>query len=123
MSCRTRRFQAWNLRVRQLISDYRSKARDGAYWGIATSIAKLATPGALVVPLGVTQSLANVRTRLNQFSEAEQCSLINWGYAVCDASMRRSGGFTNVQAAAWPYPEYALDRGISEKVKVETGVK
>ena len=115
--------QAWSLRLRQLISDYRSNVHDGAYWGISTNMAKFETPGALVVPPEVTQALASIRTRLNQFSEAEQCSLINWGYAICDASMRRSGGFTNAPAPAWPYPEYALDRGVSEKVKVETGVK
>jgi NTE family protein len=59
--------QAWSLRLRQLMSEYRSKAHDGAYWGIGTSMAKFATPGALVVPLEVTEALANVRTRLNQF--------------------------------------------------------
>ena len=31
--------------------------------------------------------LARIRTRLNPFTEAEQESLINWGYAICDAAM------------------------------------
>lgn len=115
--------QAWSLRVRELIGSFRTKARAGEYWGIATNISRFGAPGALAVPATVTQQLANVRTRLNQFSEAEQCSLVNWGYAICDASMRQSGGFVDAPAPEWPYPEYALDRGISRKVRVETGVK
>jgi NTE family protein len=115
--------QAWSLRLRALIADYRTKARDGAYWGIGTDILKFEVAGALPVAPKVAEELANVRTRLNSFSEAEQCSLINWGYAICDASIRRSGGHESAPAPAWPYPEYALDRGVSEKVKVETAVK
>ena len=40
-----------------------------------------------------------MRTRLNKFNEREQCELINWGYAICDAAIRRY-----VDAAAGPPP-------------------
>lgn len=74
--------QAWSLSVRDLIGKYRRQQRDGAYWGIATDLTKFAVPGALDVQPDVPERLANVRTRLNAFSEAEQCSLVNWGYRV-----------------------------------------
>ncbi len=115
--------QAWSLRVRELMTSYGAKGRDGAYWGIGTEIGKFKTLGALVVPSQVTQQLANVRTRLNEFSDAEQCSLINWGYAICDASVRRLQPYSGAAAPVWPYPEYSLDRGLAAKVKVEKRVK
>ena len=46
-------------------------------------------------------ALAWIRTRLNSFSEAEQSQLINWGYILCDASMRR---FVLPQSAAVSQP-------------------
>ncbi len=112
--------QAWSLRVRQLIRDYKT-SHDGAYWGISTPIARFGTPGALGVPPDVTETLAQVRTRLNRFTEAEQCSLVNWGYAICDASVRKMLG--EASAAAWPYPEFALDRGVPPGVEVEPHVE
>jgi len=115
--------QAWSLRLRELIGSYRTKAREGAYWGIGTSIASFQTPGALAVAPEVARQLANVRTRLNRFSDAEQCTLINWGYAICDASVRRHPSFARAPAPAWPYPEYALDRGLSGSVRIESGVR
>jgi NTE family protein len=32
--------------------------------------------------------LADIRTRLNPFTNQEQEQLINWGYALCDAGVR-----------------------------------
>jgi NTE family protein len=115
--------QAWSLRVRDLIGKFRMQLRDGAYWGIATDITRFALGDALPVQPGVAERLANVRTRLDAFSDAEQCSLVNWGYAVCDASVRRSNGLADAPKPAWPYPEYALERGVSGEVKVDDSVK
>lgn len=33
--------------------------------------------------------LARKRTRLNEFSEKEQCQLFNWRYALCDSAIRK----------------------------------
>jgi len=101
--------QAWALRTKLLIQLYQAGERDGAYWGIGTPIARYQVPGALVVPPEVTERLAKVRTRLNPFTEAEQCCLINWGYAICDAALRKYTPPTSGVPPAWPYPAYALD--------------
>ena len=47
-------------------------------------------PGRLRVPPEVTRRLAHVRTRLDRFDEREQCTLNNWGYAVCDAATEKA---------------------------------
>ena len=54
--------------------------------------------------------MKDVRTRLNAFSDEEQGQLINWGYAVTDAAMRKfviQGGDKPTQ---WPVDKYRLDR-------------
>jgi NTE family protein len=51
-----------------------------------------------------------MRTRLNPFSEREQGELINWGYAVCDAAIRRHVLADAVPPLQWPIPAFALDR-------------
>jgi NTE family protein len=71
--------QAWSLRTNVLVRMYKGKERDGAYWGIGTPISRYKVPDALPVPAEVTEALARVRTRLNPFTEPEQCSLVNWG--------------------------------------------
>jgi len=74
---------------RALIWDLQQPGRGGAYWGVMTPIARYQLPDAMPCAPEVTKELAGMRTRLNSFSESEQCRLINWGYAVCDAAMRR----------------------------------
>jgi NTE family protein len=106
--------QSRGLRKRALISDYVAGAREGTYWGIMTRIAKYGPPaGSLAVAPQKTDELAGIRTRLNKFSEREQCELINWGYAVCDAAMRRDvlaklPAGTPIPPSAWPYPNFPL---------------
>ncbi|MBM3748657.1 MAG: patatin-like phospholipase family protein [Acidobacteria bacterium] len=106
--------QARALRKRALVADFLARERTGSYWGIATKIAKYELPDALPCAPQRAQALAQIRTRLNRFSEQEQCELINWGYALCDAAMRKHVlSPPDAQAAApraWPYPQYALDR-------------
>lgn len=100
--------QARALRKRAIIADYQQRIRGGAYWGIMTEIQGYSLPDALPVPAKVTKELASIRTRLNPFSDEEQCRLINCGYAVCDAAMRRHVIQEATLPPKWPYPAYAL---------------
>lgn len=81
--------QVRNLRKRQVISSYIQKEKGGAYWGIRTNIAdyKLADP--LPAPHAKTLELAMTPTRLAELPSRTQEQLINWGYAVCDAAIRK----------------------------------
>lgn len=102
--------QARDLRKQALLADLRTRVRKGAYWGIRTEIRAYGLGDAMAVPSAKTHALAEVRTRLNPFSEEEQGELINWGYAVCDAAMRRHVLTDVVPPPHWPMPAFALTR-------------
>lgn len=111
--------QARALRKRLLIGLLTRGERKGAYWGIMTEIRRYGLTDSLPVPEATTATLARVRTRLNPFTEAEQGSLINWGYAIADAAMRKWVEPTAPPPPGWPYQAYALDRPLDPGVKVE----
>lgn len=82
------------LRKRQLIADFKAGTRRGTYWGIATQIADYGLVARdrrppLLSDQPATALLARTRTRLDAFSPAEQARLIDWGYALSDAALRR----------------------------------
>jgi len=61
-------------------------------------------PDALSCPFPKTLALAQVSTRLAAMEPTLQERLINWGYAVCDAAMRRWVDPTAEKPAGFPYP-------------------
>lgn len=81
--------QVRSLRKRQVIDSFKAEARKGAYWGIRTDIARYGLPDALPCPYASTMELAGTPTRLKRLDDRLQERLINWGYAVCDAALRR----------------------------------
>jgi NTE family protein len=87
--------QVRSLRKRQVLDGYQlprdggNAWRDGTYWGIRTNIADYGLPEALRCPYEATMRIAAEPTRLAKMSAERQERLINWGYAVCDAAMRR----------------------------------
>lgn len=99
--------QVRSLRKRQLIQSYRDNLRKGAYWGIRTNIADYNLPGALPCPHDRTLKLAETPTRLQRMDNELQEKLINWGYAVCDAAMRKHVD-PNLSPGRFPYPNTAV---------------
>ena len=81
--------QVRSLRKRLLIKSYIQKEREGTYWGIRTDINDYGLSNSLSCPFTKTLKLANIPTRLKKLDDGDQQKLINWGYAVCDAAMRR----------------------------------
>lgn len=79
--------QALAMRKRVLIGEYRTGSLKGAYWAIDTPITAYKASSLPVSPQKI-QDLSTIRTRLDRFTEQEQCELINWGYAVSDAAVR-----------------------------------
>jgi NTE family protein len=111
--------QGLALRRGELVGRFRTGALDGAYVGIATPLRAGAPPGALPVPPEVVERLSRIRTRLDAFSEAEQCALVNWGYARCDASVRAYLWKDAEPPAGWPCPGHPLDGEVAARVRVE----
>ncbi len=96
--------QVRSLRVRQMIGMYEKKEREGAYWGIRTNIADYGLGNALACPIEKTGAIAAIATRLKKLNDTDQEHLVNWGYAVCDAAMRRYVDQSQPAPPAFPYP-------------------
>lgn len=84
-------------------------SRQGTYWSTSTAIENFHTEGQLLCEEKVTEELARLGTRLAAFTEAHQCQLINWGYALADAAIRRNHTFEqSPPPPKWPYKKYQL---------------
>jgi NTE family protein len=83
--------------------------RMGAYWGIDTDANKLNPPDALPYDPSANHKLAQVSTRLSDLGAQTSKQLVNWGYAICDRSIRFNyKGKISDSNPKWPYPEAAL---------------
>ncbi len=82
---------------------FRLTTRDGAYWGIRTDITHYELADALDCPIDKTTELASIQTRLKRLDSKTQECLINWGYAVCDAAMRKHVDTTLPIPTGFPY--------------------
>jgi NTE family protein len=100
--------QVRSLRKRQLIDSFTAKETDamhrkGAYWGIRTNIKDYKLDDPLDCPFERTLTLAETPTRLKRMNDDLQERLINWGYAVCDAALRKHVD-SDIKKGAFPYP-------------------
>lgn len=97
------------LRKRWLVAEFTAKRQRGAYWGIGTRMAAFA-PGAprMAVDSAASDALKQVPTRLAAFDDERQGQLINWGYALCDISLRANAGLAPPLPSGWPVPEWPL---------------
>jgi len=107
--------QVRSLRKRQILAGYQLPRddgdawRDGSYWGIRTNIAEYGLSDALDCPFEKTVALAGEPTRLAEIPRARRERLVNWGYAVCDAALRRwviDGPAS--PPPAFPYPKSGI---------------
>lgn len=96
--------QVRSLRKRQVIAAFKDGTRQGAYWGIRTNIADYQLATSFPCPFARTLELANIPTRLQRMEPGLQERLINWGYAVCDAALRRHVEPGLSKPASLPYP-------------------
>jgi NTE family protein len=96
--------QLATLRRRQVVQSLRLGLRSGTYWGVRTDISHYGLADALDCPVSKTTELADVPTRLKRLEDDLQERLVDWGYAVCDAAMRRHVlGAGTAPASQFPY--------------------
>ena len=118
--------QVRSLRKRQLIDSYkryteginegmdpqnklfRMTARCGTYWGIRSHIEDYLLPTALDCPKQKTQRLADIATRMSRVEPIVQEQLINWGYAICDAALRKHYDPGLTVPKDFPYPKVGV---------------
>lgn len=80
--------QALALRKRWLISSFTTRALEGTYWGTGSAAESYGYSGGYSKTLA-TQVIANIRTDLDTFSDAEAAVLENHGYLLADAALRK----------------------------------
>jgi NTE family protein len=97
------------LRKRELIENFTQGRERGAYWGIGTDIASYGLGDALARDSATTAALEAIPTRLAKMFPEQQGRLINWGYALADASLRARALVTLPPANALPMPQFSLD--------------
>jgi NTE family protein len=100
--------QVRSLRARQVVGAFEAGERRGTYWGIRTGIHEYGLADTLSCPLKKTLALAGTKTRLKRLDDSTQERLINWGYAICDAAMRRWVERAAAPPAGFPYPAASL---------------
>lgn len=100
--------QVGSLRKRWLVGSFQTNERAGAYWGIRTNIAEYNLPDAMDCPCDQTMPLAATPTRLKAMGNNLKQSLVNWGYAVCDAALRSHFDPKLAKPKGFPYPAAAF---------------
>jgi NTE family protein len=97
------------LRKRQSIDAFKAPGPpDGTYWGIRTHIADYDIEGVLPCPPDRVRRLAETPTRLGRLRLAHQRRLVNWGFAVSDAALRRYIVPHLEPPKRFPYPQEAI---------------
>ena len=58
----------------------------------------------------VTRKLRDIKTRLTAFFDEDKGKLINWGYALADAAVRKHQKdiLVKIRRPGWPFPKYSL---------------
>jgi NTE family protein len=96
------------LRTRQLIELFKQGERKGSYWGIRQNLTTYLSDYPLPCPFDRTTALAETPTRLAKTSPELQEKLMNWGYVICDASLRRFFDKNLPAPKGFPYPEVGV---------------
>jgi NTE family protein len=96
------------LRKRQVIGGFAAGLRAGTYWGIRSDVASFGLPDALPCSTSGAQQLADTPTRLAKLKDARQQGLVNWGYAICDAAIRKHVAVGAPAPSSFPYPAVAV---------------
>jgi NTE family protein len=95
--------QVREFRTGALLKSYKNKDFAGTYWGSYSDISNFELTDTLPAPVEKTKLLAEKATRLTKTHADVQQQLINWGYAVCDAGMRKWVDNDAGAPAGFPY--------------------
>jgi NTE family protein len=91
-----------------LLSGFQGGRHAGAYWSLRATTSDYPADTCLVCPPSRAAELAALPTRFAAMNEELQERLINWGYAICDISLRSWFDGTLARPAEFPY----RDRGL-----------
>lgn len=93
----------------RVIEAFRNGDRGGTYWSLQSNIANYELGDPLPAPFETTSGLAAGTLRLKRLRKKDQQLIINWGYAVCDAALRKHVDPKLPAPTELPYPESPLE--------------
>jgi NTE family protein len=108
--------QSGALRKRWLVNMFQTKAMEGTYWGIDTDFRNYELAGAQGYDDLLRSLVEGIRTDLDAFTDGEIACLLNHGYALADAAIRR--WLPDLSSAGalpfrWPDAAFAPDRSAA----------
>ena len=95
------------IRRRQLVGDYLSGKKEGCLWYANTDVRSYEIESPFPIRPEWRDYFGAIRTRLNAFSDAEKSLLINWGYIMCDLSIREHYRPEASAPDVLPFADYA----------------
>ena len=94
------------IRRREIVGQFLSDRREGALWYTNTDIRNYPIQSPFPVRPEWNGFFSSVRTRLNAFTDAEKSRLINWGYVLCDLSIRSYYRLEKAPPVRLPFEEF-----------------
>ena len=94
------------IRRREIVGQFLSNRKKGALWYTNTDIRNYPIQSPFLVRPEWNEFFASIRTRLNAFTDAEKSRLVNWGYVLCDLSIRSYHRREKVPPDRLPFDEY-----------------
>ena len=102
------------IRRQAIIGRFQKKEKNGALWMAATPLTRYTIPIPFSVSPGWNEYLSLVRTRLNPFTDAEKSMMVNWGYLLCDLSVREHYRTDEPPPNELPFPEFHFSNPPAE---------
>lgn len=103
--------QVSSLRRRDIVQKFKDQTRKGCYWGVRTDINEYELKDALPLrdgrsrPVASPPPVSDYETRLEAMDDEVQEQLINWGYTICDAAVRKYFLVDAARPTQIPYPQ------------------
>ena len=94
------------IRRHDMMNQLKGNYKKGALWTAKTDVGKYPIRSVFPIHAGWNEHLASVRTRLNTFTDDEKARLINWGYVMCDLSIRSYYQHEKAPPNKLPFPDF-----------------
>ena len=94
------------IRRRNIVDKFESKLKKGTLWTATTDVRRYPVQEGFDIKPEWRHHFASVRTRLNAFSNAEKSRLVNWGYVMCDLSIRSYYLLDEPAPHQLPFPDF-----------------
>ena len=96
------------IRRHEIVGKFLSARKTGALWYANTDVRNYPIGSPFTIQPEWKDYFGSVRTRLNSFTDVEKSRLINWGYALCDLSIRSYYRTEKAPPDSLPFPAFPL---------------